>query len=127
MFVIRRRQRNVVTISPNASLFEARERMRRHTIPQLPVTGEDGHLIRILSNTDVREAELPGALGRWPFWAKTQTAFPRERVWGSRGCATPAARAPSARRGRKTCAKRLCSRATTGAEASRRTGSGRGP
>src|SRR3972149_5901644 len=64
MFVIRRMQRNVVTISPNASLFEARERMRRHSIPQLPVTGENGKLIGILSNRDIREATLPVALLR---------------------------------------------------------------
>jgi acetoin utilization protein AcuB len=64
MFVIRRMQRNVITISPNASLFEARERMRRHSIPQLPVTEENGKLIGILSNRDIREATLPVALLR---------------------------------------------------------------
>jgi len=64
MFVVRRMQRNVVTISPNDSLFEARERMRHHSIPQLPVTGENGKLIGILSNRDIREATLPVALLR---------------------------------------------------------------
>lgn len=64
MFVFRRMQRNVVTVSPTASLFEARERMRRHNIHQLPVTGENGKLIGILSNRDIREATLPVALLR---------------------------------------------------------------
>jgi len=57
-------QRNVITVSPTASLFEARERMRRHNIHQLPVTGENGKLIGILSNRDIREATLPVALLR---------------------------------------------------------------
>ena len=64
MFVVRRMQKNVVTVAPTASLFEARERMRRHNIHQLPVTGETGKLIGILSNRDVREATLPVALLR---------------------------------------------------------------
>ncbi len=64
MFVFRRMQRSVVTVSPAASLFEARERMRRHNIHQLPVTGENGKLIGILSNRDIREATLPVALLR---------------------------------------------------------------
>lgn len=64
MFVFRRMQRSVVTVSPTASLFEARERMRRHNIHQLPVTEENGKLIGILSNRDIREATLPVALLR---------------------------------------------------------------
>ena len=64
MFVVRRMQRNVVTISPTASLFEARERMRRRNIHQLPVTGENDQLLGILSNRDIREATLPVALLR---------------------------------------------------------------
>lgn len=64
MFVVRRMQRNVLTISPTASLFEARERMRRRNIHQLPVTGENDKLVGILSNRDIREATLPVALLR---------------------------------------------------------------
>lgn len=64
MFVVRRMQRNVVTISPTASLFEARERMRRRNIHQLPVTGENDKLVGIVSNRDIREATLPVALLR---------------------------------------------------------------
>lgn len=64
MFVVRRMKKQVVTIPPSASLFEARERMRRHDIHQLPVTGEDGGLVGILSNRDIRQATLPVALLR---------------------------------------------------------------
>jgi acetoin utilization protein AcuB len=64
MFVMRRMQRHVVTISPSASLFDARERMRSHNIHQLPVTGENGTLVGILSNRDIREATIPVALIR---------------------------------------------------------------
>jgi len=62
MFVVRRMQRNVVTVAPDASLYEARELMRGHNVHQLPVTGGNGKLVGILSNRDVREASLPVAL-----------------------------------------------------------------
>jgi len=64
MFVVRRMQRNVVTVSPDASLFEARERMRGRNVHQLPVTIGNGDLVGILSNRDIREASLPVALIR---------------------------------------------------------------
>lgn len=61
MFVVRRMQRNIVTVAPDASLYEARELMRGHNVHQLPVTGGNGKLVGILSNRDVREASLPVA------------------------------------------------------------------
>ena len=64
MFVVRRMRKQVVTIPPSASLFEARERMRAHDIHQLPVAGEDGRLVGILSNRDIRQATIPVALLR---------------------------------------------------------------
>lgn len=64
MFVVRRMQRNIVTVAPDASLYEARELMRGHNVHQLPVTGGNGKLVGILSNRDVREASLPVALLR---------------------------------------------------------------
>ncbi len=64
MFVVRRMQRNVITVSPDASLYEARGLMRGHGVHQLPVTGGNGKLIGILSNRDIREASLPVALLR---------------------------------------------------------------
>jgi acetoin utilization protein AcuB len=62
MFVSRRMQRNVVTVSPGDSLGEARERMRSRNVHQLPVTSEAGMLVGIVSDRDIRGATLPAAL-----------------------------------------------------------------
>ncbi len=62
MFVARRMQRNVVTVSPKSSLREARELMLGHNIHQLPVTSENGTLVGILSNRDIRGATIPANL-----------------------------------------------------------------
>ncbi|MGA6992811.1 MAG: CBS and ACT domain-containing protein [Candidatus Deferrimicrobiaceae bacterium] len=62
MFVTRRMQHNVVTISPSASLQDARRMMRGHNVRQLPVTGEDNKLVGIVSDRDLREAMLPVGL-----------------------------------------------------------------
>jgi acetoin utilization protein AcuB len=59
MFVARRMQKNPVTMSPTTSLFEAQERMREHRILQIPVTSEDGKLVGILSDRDIRGIILP--------------------------------------------------------------------
>jgi acetoin utilization protein AcuB len=50
-------RKQVVTINPSASLFEAREKMRGNDVHQLPVTGEDGRLVGILSNRDIRQED----------------------------------------------------------------------
>ncbi len=62
MFVARRMQRNVVTVTPATSLSEARQRMRGHNVHQLPIVLEDRTLVGILSDRDIREATLPVAL-----------------------------------------------------------------
>jgi len=62
MFVTRRMKRNVATVSPSASLQEARRLMRGHNVRQLPVTVEDNKLTGILSDRDIREAMLPVGL-----------------------------------------------------------------
>ena len=62
MFVARRMQRNVVTVTPATSLSEARQRMRGHNVHQLPIVMEDRTLVGILSDRDIREATLPVAL-----------------------------------------------------------------
>jgi len=59
MYVARRMHRNVVTASPGDSLREARERMQRRNVRQLPVVSADGTLVGILSDRDIREAILP--------------------------------------------------------------------
>ena len=59
MFVARRMQKNPVTMSPSASLFEAQEKMRMRSIHQIPVVSEDGTLLGILSDRDIRATVLP--------------------------------------------------------------------
>jgi acetoin utilization protein AcuB len=59
MFVTRRMQRNIVAISPSASLQDARSLMRGRNVRQLPVTAEDNKLVGVLSDRDIREAMLP--------------------------------------------------------------------
>jgi IMP dehydrogenase len=48
-----------VTIRPGQSLADARELMARHNISGSPVTEEDGRLVGILTNRDVRFADNP--------------------------------------------------------------------
>jgi acetoin utilization protein AcuB len=52
-------QKDVVTLAPSATLQEARRKMREHKVRQLPVAEEDGKLVGILSDRDIREAMLP--------------------------------------------------------------------
>jgi acetoin utilization protein AcuB len=59
MFVARRMQKHPVTMSPSDSLFEAQERMRGKSVRQIPVVSEDGRLMGILSDRDIRGAVLP--------------------------------------------------------------------
>lgn len=62
MFVTRRMHRNVVVISPSASLQDARRLMREKNVRQLPVTTEDRKVVGIVSDRDIREAMLPVGL-----------------------------------------------------------------
>jgi acetoin utilization protein AcuB len=62
MFVARRMQKSIVTVTPSASLAEAQEKMRGHNVRQIPVTSEDGKLVGILSDRDIRGAVLPAGL-----------------------------------------------------------------
>jgi IMP dehydrogenase len=48
-----------ITIRPDQSLAEARALMARHKISGIPVTEENGRLVGILTNRDVRFAENP--------------------------------------------------------------------
>ena len=59
MFVARRMKKMIVTAAPSTSLFEAQRRMREHTIRQIPVVSEDGTLLGIVSDRDIRAAVLP--------------------------------------------------------------------
>ena len=62
MFVARRMKKNIVTVAPSASLFEAKRRMLEHAIRQIPVVSEDGTLLGIVSDRDIRAAVLPAGL-----------------------------------------------------------------
>ena len=62
MFVARRMKKQVVTAAPSASLFEAQRMMREHIIRQIPVVSEDGTLLGIVSDRDIRAAVLPAGL-----------------------------------------------------------------
>jgi IMP dehydrogenase len=50
---------NPITISPDATLGEARLLMQQHRISGIPVTDNTGKLVGILTNRDVRFAENP--------------------------------------------------------------------
>jgi acetoin utilization protein AcuB len=52
-------QKNPVTMSPSTSLFEAQEMMRLRSIHQIPVVSEEGKLVGILSDRDIRATVLP--------------------------------------------------------------------
>ena len=62
MFVARRMKKNIVTVTPSASLFEAQARMRGHTVRQIPVVSDDGTLQGIVSDRDIRAAVLPAGM-----------------------------------------------------------------
>src|SRR5512140_12939 len=63
MFVARRMKRKVVTSAPSTSIFDAQARMRARTIRQVAVGSEDGTLLGIVSDRDIRAAVLPTDLG----------------------------------------------------------------
>jgi len=62
MFVARTMKKKIVTAAPSASLFEAQRLMREHNIRQIPVVSEDGTLLGIVSDRDIRAAVLPAGL-----------------------------------------------------------------
>jgi len=66
MFVGPRMKRNLVTITPGATLEEAARLLKTHRIHHLPVVGEGGRLVGIVSDTDLRNATLEGTIGGGP-------------------------------------------------------------
>ena len=62
MFVARTMKKKIVTAPPSASLYEAQRLMREHNIRQIPVVSEDGTLLGIVSDRDIRAAVLPAGL-----------------------------------------------------------------
>jgi acetoin utilization protein AcuB len=60
MFVGPRMKRNLVTVTPGASLEEAARLLKTHRIHHLPVVEEGNRLAGIVSDTDLRNATLDG-------------------------------------------------------------------
>ena len=54
---------DVVTISPDATIAAAAELMRRHKIGGLPVVGDDGQLIGIITESDLLLVLVEGHAG----------------------------------------------------------------
>jgi acetoin utilization protein AcuB len=55
-------KKKIVTAAPSVSLYEAQRLMREHNIRQIPVVSEDGTLLGIVSDRDIRAAVLPAGL-----------------------------------------------------------------
>lgn len=63
MFVGRRMKRDLVTVTPGATLEEAARLLKAHRIHHLPVVGEGNRLVGIVTDTDLRNATLDGMFG----------------------------------------------------------------
>ncbi|HSB06833.1 MAG TPA: CBS and ACT domain-containing protein [Thermodesulfobacteriota bacterium] len=55
-YIKEKMQKNPITISPDASFYEARALIRDKGIRHLPVVDKNGHLVGILTDRDIREA-----------------------------------------------------------------------
>ncbi len=65
MFVSRSMTSEVVTITGDASIFDAQEKMTRHTIRHLPVIDAENTLVGVVTDRDIRSA-LPYSLFKDP-------------------------------------------------------------
>ena len=81
MFVKSKMERNPVTISSDASFYDARKLIREEGIRHLPVVDKKGKLIGIVTDRDIREAGPSDATALDPH----QKACPMERwSWNRR-------------------------------------------
>lgn len=46
--------KQLVTVTENASVYDADEKLRKHAIRHLPVTDDEGYLVGIISKTDYK-------------------------------------------------------------------------
>lgn len=65
MFISKSMTREVITITPDADIFEAQEKMSEHGIRHLPVVDADGHLVGMVTDRDIRSV-LPYRLLKHP-------------------------------------------------------------
>ncbi len=61
MFIDKSMTRNVITVGPDDSILDAREKMTQHRVRHFPVVEEDNILVGILSDRDIRSA-MPSTL-----------------------------------------------------------------
>ena len=65
MFVSRSMTSEVITITGDASIFEAQEKMAKHTIRHHPVIDEEHTLVGVVTDRDIRSV-LPYSLFKDP-------------------------------------------------------------
>ncbi|HSB51424.1 MAG TPA: CBS domain-containing protein [Dissulfurispiraceae bacterium] len=61
MFIDKSMTRNVITVGPDDSILDAREKMTQHRVRHFPVVEKDNLLVGILSDRDIRSA-MPSTL-----------------------------------------------------------------
>jgi CBS domain-containing protein len=69
----------VATVRPDTSLRAAAATMEAHGLRQLAVTDDDGRLVGILTDRDLRHAALLPALARYVPWEERRLRAPRAR------------------------------------------------
>lgn len=74
MFIEKSMTKNVISVHPDSSIFEARELLNKHRIRHLPVVQEDERVIGIITDRDIRSA-LPS-----PFLGEEESKKERERI-----------------------------------------------
>ena len=79
MFVSRSMTRKVITVGPEAGIFEAQELMAESKIRHLPVIDPDGRLIGIVTDRDIRSA-LPYDFFKKPPSKKEKEKFSRLQI-----------------------------------------------
>ena len=79
MFVTRSMTRKVITIGPEADIFEAQNLMSRNRIRHLPVVDDDNKLIGIVTDRDIRSA-LPYDLFKDPTHASAKNQIAQLKI-----------------------------------------------
>lgn len=74
MFIDKSMNKNVITIAPECSILEAKERMEKHDIRHLPVVNPDNILLGVVSDRDIRSA-MPS-----PFFSEEEYSVVKEKV-----------------------------------------------
>ncbi len=70
MFVSERMSTDLITIGPDFTIAEARSKMSTHSIRHLPVVDNEGELVGIVTDRDMRDA-MPSTLMKKPNYEET--------------------------------------------------------